>query len=97
MKIKESRKLLLLKLVFRKFIKNKVAMVGLFIFLILVLSALLAPVLTPYDPYTMDFTQINKPPSGEHLMGTDEVGRDYLTRILYGGRVSMKVGLLPLE
>lgn len=84
------------KLVFRKFIKNKVAMVGLFIFLILVLSALLAPVLTPYDPYTMDFTQINKPPSGEHLMGTDEVGRDYLTRILYGGRVSMKVGLFAV-
>lgn len=84
------------KLMVRKFKKNKVAKVGLVIFVIMVLSALLAPVLTPYDPYEMDFSIINKPPSKAHLLGTDEVGRDYLTRILYGGRVSMKVGLFAV-
>jgi len=84
------------KLMVRKFKKNKVAKVGLVIFIIMVLSALLAPILTPYDPYEMDFSIINKPPSKAHLLGTDEVGRDYLTRILYGGRVSMKVGLFAV-
>ncbi len=84
------------KLMVRKFKKNKVAKVGLVIFIIMVLSALLAPVLTPYDPYEMDFSIINQPPSKEHLLGTDEVGRDYLTRILYGGKVSMKVGLFAV-
>lgn len=80
----------------RKFKKNKVAVVGLIVFVIMVLSAVLAPLLTSHDPYEMDYSQINKAPSKEHLLGTDEVGRDYLTRILYGGRVSMKVGLFAV-
>lgn len=84
------------KLVKRKFKKNRVAKIGLVIFIIMILTALLAPVLTPYDPYEMDFSIINKPPSKAHILGTDEVGRDYLTRILYGGRVSMKVGLFAV-
>ena len=74
-----------MKLVKRKFKKNNVAKIGLVIFIIMILTALLAPVLTPYDPYEMDFSIINKPPSKAHILGTDEVGRDYLTRILYGG------------
>lgn len=85
-----------MKLVKRKFKKNNVAKIGLVIFIIMILTALLAPVLTPYDPYEMDFSIINKPPSKAHILGTDEVGRDYLTRILYGGRVSMKVGLFAV-
>ncbi|WP_233242566.1 oligopeptide ABC transporter permease [Sporanaerobacter acetigenes] len=84
------------KLVKRKFKKNKVAVTGMIIFIIMVLLALLAPVLTPYDPYAMDFSQVNQAPSKTHLLGTDELGRDYLTRILYGGRVSMKVGLFAV-
>lgn len=84
------------KLVRRKFNKNKIAKVGLAIFILLVLAALLAPYLTPYDPYEMDFTKTNQKPSKQHLLGTDELGRDYLTRILYGGRVSMKVGLFAV-
>ena len=80
----------------RNFKKNKVSIVGLIILIIMILSALLAPILTPYDPYEMDYSKINEPPSKEHWLGTDEVGRDYLTRILYGGRVSMKVGLFAV-
>ena len=84
------------KMFVRKFKKNKIAVVGLIIFIVMILSALFAPFLTPHDPYEMDYSQINKPPSKEHWLGTDEVGRDYLTRILYGGRVSMKVGLFAV-
>ncbi|MBU5293943.1 ABC transporter permease [Anaerosalibacter bizertensis] len=84
------------KMFVRKFKKNKIAVAGLIIFIIMILSALLAPILTPYNPYEMDYSKINQPPSSEHLLGTDEVGRDYLTRILYGGRVSMKVGLFAV-
>lgn len=84
------------KMFVRKFKKNKIAVAGLIVFIIMILSALLAPILTPYNPYEMDYSKINQPPSSEHLLGTDEVGRDYLTRILYGGRVSMKVGLFAV-
>ena len=84
------------KLILRKFKKNPIPKVGLVILIILIASAILAPILTPYDPYEMDFSIINKPPSKAHLLGTDEVGRDYLTRILYGGRVSMKVGIFAV-
>lgn len=84
------------KMFVRKFKKNKIAVAGLIIFIVMILSALLAPFLTPYSPYEMDYSKINQPPSSEHLLGTDEVGRDYLTRILYGGRVSMKVGLFAV-
>lgn len=84
------------KLVRRKFKKNKVAMAGLIILILMVIAVALAPYLTPYDPYEMDFTKVNKKPSKEHILGTDELGRDYLTRILYGGRISMKVGLFAV-
>jgi len=96
--IKEEEQVILTpwKLVLRKFKKNKVAVAGMIIFSIMVFLALFAPILTPYDPYTMDFSQVNQPPSKAHLMGTDELGRDYLTRILYGGRVSMQVGLFAV-
>lgn len=84
------------KLVRRKFRKNKVAMAGLIILILMVVAVALAPYLTSYDPYEMDFTKINQKPSKEHILGTDELGRDYLARILYGGRVSMKVGLFAV-
>ncbi|GFN36518.1 oligopeptide ABC transporter permease [Tepidimicrobium xylanilyticum] len=84
------------KLVRRKFRKNKVAMAGLIILVLMVLAVAFAPYLTPHDPYEMDFTKINQKPSKEHILGTDELGRDYLARILYGGRVSMKVGLFAV-
>ena len=84
------------KLVRRKFKKNKVAVAGLIILALMVIAVALAPYLTPYDPYEMDFEKVNKKPSKEHVLGTDELGRDYLTRILYGGRISMKVGLFAV-
>lgn len=84
------------EMVWKRFKKNRIAMVGLVIFTILILSAVFAPVLTPYGPDDMDYAITNQPPSAEHLLGTDELGRDYLTRILYGGRVSLKVGVFAV-
>lgn len=61
-------------------------------FLILLFVTLLAPLLTPYDPLSIGLMNILQPPNAAHLFGTDQLGRDVLTRLLYGGRVSLAVG-----
>ena len=66
----------------------------LFLLLLEALS-LLAPVL-PLDPNTTNVSQMNQPPSLDHLFGTDNVGRDYFARVLYGGRISLLVGVLAM-
>ena len=66
----------------------------LFLFLLVALS-LLAPVL-PLDPNTTNVSQMNQPPGLDHLFGTDNVGRDYFARVLYGGRISLLVGILAM-
>ena len=75
--------------------ENKLAVISLIVIILFVLAALLAPVLTPYRFDEMDLGQRLKPPSAEHLLGTDEGGRDVLTRMLYGSRVSLLVGVVP--
>jgi peptide/nickel transport system permease protein len=77
----------------RRFRRHKAAVGGLFVLVILYASALLAPVLAPQDPTAVHLEQINRAPSLSHPMGTDNVGRDELSRVLYGGRVSLAVGL----
>ena len=77
--------------------KNKLSMAAFVIMLLLILSAIFAPVLAPY-PEDVNSTHIEDmllPPSSEHLMGTDELGRDVLTRLLYGSRISLLVGVVP--
>ena len=75
--------------------ENKTAVIS-FIFIILViLAAILAPVLTPYEENDMDVMNRLTAPSGTHLLGTDEGGRDELTRLLYGARVSLLIGVIP--
>jgi peptide/nickel transport system permease protein len=66
--------------------------VGGLIMLVFILAALLAPVISPYDPLGQNIAQSLKPPSGEHLLGTDKLGRDILSRLLYGARISLVVG-----
>ena len=63
------------------------------VLVIIVLSAILAPLLAPYNPTTIDARSILKGPSWGHLFGTDELGRDLFSRTLYGGRVSLLIGL----
>ena len=75
--------------------ENKVAVVS-FVFIVLViLAAVLAPVLTPYEENGMDLMHRLAAPSPEHLLGTDEGGRDEFTRLLYGARVSLLIGVVP--
>lgn len=76
------------------FWKNKLAVLSLLILVILTVSAILAPALTPYDPNKQVLADKLLFPSAEHLFGTDEFGRDILTRCLYGCRVSLSVGLV---
>ena len=76
--------------------KNKLAMVGLAIIVILVLAAVFADFVAPYDPAAQDLAHMRQMPSAQHLLGTDEYGRDILSRIIYGGRVSLLVSILSI-
>ncbi|RAV22820.1 ABC transporter permease [Paenibacillus contaminans] len=72
---------------------NKLAMVGFAIISVMILCAILAPVLSSYKPDEIDLSNRLMPPSGEHLLGTDKLGRDVFARLLYGARVSILIGL----
>lgn len=78
----------------RRFRKNKLAMFGVVVIALLILMSVCAPVLTTYGRDDIDLYNIEAPPNSDHILGTDELGRDVLTRLLYGGRVSLTVGLL---
>lgn len=67
--------------------------IGIVILVILIAASLAAPLLTPHDPDFVDLFSIDAPPSSAHLLGTDELGRDLWTRLLYGGRTSVLVGV----
>jgi len=77
------------------FKQNRMAMVGLGIVLLLIIIAVFAPVITPHDPYTMDLNRQLLAPSLRFWLGTDKFGRDLLTRIIYGTRISLIIGLVP--
>ena len=74
--------------------QNRLAMIGLFILIIMVLISLLTPWITPYSYEAQNLDLGATPPSADHLLGTDIFGRDMLTRIMYGSRVSLAVGFL---
>ena len=71
------------------FRRNRLAMTGLFTVIVLVLASLAAPILAPYDPALQDLPGRLAPPSAEHWLGADELGRDLLSRLLYGGRITL--------
>ena len=77
----------------RKMFNNKLALVGLVVFLIITLSSVFAPFLVDHDPQKIDLRGMLQEPSSEHLFGTDKTGRDVFSRVLYGGRVSILVGV----
>ena len=74
--------------------RNKAAMLGAFILFILILSATLAPFIAPYSYSFQDLNLGASPPSADHLLGTDVLGRDLLSRILFGARISLLVGFV---
>lgn len=68
-------------------------MIGATLLLFIILAAVFAPIISPYDPILISTADRLQPPSSEHIFGTDDFGRDILTRVLYGGRLSLMVGL----
>jgi peptide/nickel transport system permease protein len=76
--------------------RNRAALVGLVIVAILVFTAIFAPFLAPYNPYTVALDQRLQPPGGAHLLGTDELGRDIVSRLIYGARVALWVGIVTV-
>ena len=82
-----------IKRIFSVFFGRPLPVVGLIIIVILILSAIFAPLIAPYDPYKMDILHKLQPPNREHLLGTDSLGRDTLSRIIYGSRTSLIVGI----
>jgi peptide/nickel transport system permease protein len=80
----------------RRLLHNPLAVTGLVVVLLAVLAALLANLIAPYPPDQTDFGAALQPPSGAHWFGTDELGRDQLSRVLYGLRVSLTVAVLAI-
>lgn len=79
----------------KKFMHNRKAVLGLIIVCFLVLAVILMPIFMKLDPYTTDrAVGFNKAPCPGHLLGTDDVGRDLFARLLYGGRISLFVGIM---
>ncbi|MBZ0286742.1 MAG: ABC transporter permease [Anaerolineae bacterium] len=81
-----------LRRIWRAFRRNRIAMFGLVIVVLMVFGALFAPVIAPYDPITPHYTQRLAPPGGEFLLGTDELGRDIFSRLLHGAATSLVIG-----
>jgi len=82
------------KAIIRGVFKHKLSRAGIVIIFLLTFMAVFAPFLAPYNPNTQDLYQVLTGPSAAHWLGTDNVGRDLLSRIIYGSRVSMAVGIL---
>lgn len=79
-----------------RFRTNRFAMAGALLIIFLFIISLLAPLITPYGPDDLDLYHVLMPPSGTHWFGTDDLGRDVLTRIIYGARISLKVGFVAV-
>src|SRR6267143_1174042 len=80
----------------QRFQRHRAAVISLVVICILVLGAILADSITPYDAFDIDTNSVNLAPGMRHLMGTDDLGRDEFTRVLRGGRVSLTVGVLAV-
>jgi peptide/nickel transport system permease protein len=89
-RVSESRR------IFRVMFSRWVVIIGAVIILLLILTAIFAPLLTPYEPNKVDLQNNLQQPSSQHLLGTDKVGRDVLTRIIYGSRIALLVGVVAV-
>lgn len=78
----------------KKLVRNKLAMVGMVVAIVMILASIFANFVTPYSPSKIDFANMTKMPSWQHLMGTDKMGRDVLAQVLYGGRISIYVSVV---
>lgn len=81
----------------RRLRRNRLALVGAVLLALLVLAALLAEQLAPYDPIRQSLYERRQPPSRDHWLGTDDLGRDVLSRVIFGSRLSLRVGVLSVS
>jgi peptide/nickel transport system permease protein len=88
--VKEYRRIL------RVLFENKLAMFGLVIIVLTILTAIFAPLLAPYEPNKPDFASVLLQPGRHHLLGTDALGRDTLSRVIYGSRTSLTIGMMAI-
>ena len=79
-----------------RLLRRRGAMLGLAIVVLFVLLALLAPLIAPYDPLEASWSAVRKAPSAQYLFGTDEIGRDVLSRVIWGARASLLAGLVSV-
>lgn len=84
------------RMAWRRFLRRRLAIFGVAVLLLVLVGTVFAPWLTPYGPAELNLRQRLQPPSAEHLLGTDGTGRDTLTRLLTGGRVSLTVGFVAV-
>jgi peptide/nickel transport system permease protein len=83
-------------IIWKRFRKNKLAVAGLCVISLIALMAVCAPLISPYNPTSIDVYNVLSAPSASHLLGTDELGRDVLTRMLWGSRISLTVGFVAV-
>ena len=81
------------EIIWRRFRRHRLALAGGAILILLYIAAIATPWVAPYGYAQIDITALNQPPNLHHLMGTDQLGRDELTRVMYGGRISLALGL----
>lgn len=94
--VKNDRHRSPLQLSVRRFFKNRLAVLGLIILIIVILVAIFAPFFAEHDPTKTNMLKIEQSPSSEHLLGTDSSGRDNFSRLVYGSRVSLTIGLAAM-
>ncbi len=80
----------------RRLFRRKGAVAGLVVLALFIVAAVLAPLIAPYDPNAQTWTAVRRAPSAAHWFGTDDVGRDVLTRVIYGARASLMAGLVSV-
>lgn len=80
----------------RVFFRRKIVLVGFVLVVMTIIMALFAGVIAPYDPYEQDLANVLAAPSSAHLLGTDALGRDLLSRIIYGSRIALSIGILTV-
>ena len=80
--------------VLRRLARDRVAAAAALTLTFVVLAALFAPLIAPHDPYFTDLTKVMQPPGAEHWFGTDNTGRDILSRVIYGTRATLMLGLV---
>ena len=92
--VQKRKKESMFKQVGHRLVRNPTAMIGVGIIVVILLCSIFAPLLAPYDPNAMDYTALKAGPSAAHPFGCDQLGRDILSRILYGGRYSLTLGFI---